>query len=173
MSNPEHTPLRADVRNRMIAFLPRLRRFCIAVAGSVDAGDDLVQSTVQRAMERIDQWQDGTSLESWMYRIARNIHIDAMRSKATRGVAVDMDAVGDLAGDDGVAIVEGRSDLAAARDALASLPDEQRTLIALVVLEGRSYKEAAEVLEIPIGTVMSRIARARKAMEQHINRLAG
>ena len=76
-------------------------------------------------------------------------------------------------GDDGRAIVEGRSDLAAARRAMLALPEEQRSLLALVVLDGQSYKEAAAILDIPIGTVMSRLARARKALDLAINAQPG
>jgi RNA polymerase sigma-70 factor, ECF subfamily len=128
---------------------------------------------VLRALDRVEQWEAGTRLDSWMYRIARNIHIDGLRSAATRGVAVDVGAIADLAGDDGVQIVEAHSGLGAAAEALARLPEEQRTLMALVVIDGRSYREAAEVLDIPIGTVMSRIARARAAITAHVNRVRG
>ena len=173
MSNPEHTPVSADVRNRIVAFLPRLRRFCVAVAGNADAGDDLVQSTVERALVRIDQWQEGTSLESWMFRIARNMHIDAVRSASKRGPPLDIDAAAHVVGEDGLAILEGRSDLAAVQAAFATLPEEQKSLLALVVLNGASYREAADVLGIPMGTVMSRLARARRALDAATNGQAG
>lgn len=173
MSHPDHTPVPAEVRNRIVAFLPRLRRFCLSLTGTGDQADDLVQSTVERALVRIDQWQEGTSLESWMFRIARNMQIDQIRSARTRGVAVDVEQAYDLQGDDGRAIVEGRSDLAAARRAMLALPEEQRSLLALVVLDGQSYKEAAAILDIPIGTVMSRLARARKALDLAINAQPG
>lgn len=157
------------VRARIVAFLPRLRRFCAILARSDDRGDDLMQATVERALTRIDQWQPGTSLESWMFRIAQNIHIDEARSNARRGQRVDIDEAVSLAGDDGRIVVEGRSDLERARLAMAALPQEQRALMALVVLDGRSYKEAAEILEIPIGTVMSRIARARQTIDRALH----
>jgi RNA polymerase sigma-70 factor (ECF subfamily) len=108
-------------------------------------------------------------LESWMFRIARNMHIDMVRSNAVRGTVVNIDTVPDISGDDGLAIVEGRSDMAAVQTALARLPEEQRSLLALVVLNGASYRDAAEVLDIPIGTVMSRIARARRALDAVIH----
>jgi RNA polymerase sigma-70 factor, ECF subfamily len=157
-----HAP---KVREQLIALLPRLRRFCMAIAKSADAGDDLLQATVERALTRLDQYQEGTRLDSWLFRIAQNIHIDELRSKARRGIAVDIDDVPNVAGDDGVQIVEGRSDLAKARDAMATLPAEQRALMALIVIDGQSYKQAAEILDIPIGTVMSRLSRARRAID--------
>lgn len=155
-----------SVRARIVAFLPRLRRFCAVMARNEDRGDDLMQATVERALTRIDQWQAGSSLESWMFRIAQNIHIDELRAQGRRGITIDIDEAVSLTGDDGRAVVEGRSDLNQARAAMAALPDEQRVLMALVVLDGRSYKEAAEILDIPIGTVMSRIARARQSIDR-------
>jgi RNA polymerase sigma-70 factor (ECF subfamily) len=103
-----------------------------------------------------------------MFKIAQNIHIDQMRSQARRGTSVDIDQVTDLSGDDGNSIVEARSDLRHVRQALANLPDEQRALMALIVIDGRSYQEAASILDIPIGTVMSRLARGRKAIANHL-----
>lgn len=108
-----------------------------------------------------------------MYRIAQNIFIDERRRTRTRGHEVEVDAAFELAGDDGVQVVEGRSDLSRARAAMAALPEEQRMLMTLVVLDGMSYRDAAETLAIPIGTVMSRIARARRAIDQHINGSVG
>lgn len=158
-----------SVRARIVAFLPRLRRFCTVLARSEDRGDDLMQATVERALTRIDQWQSGSSLESWMFRIAQNIQIDEVRAQGRRGITIDIDEAVSLAGDDGRVVVEGRSDLNRARAAMAALPDEQRVLMALVVLDGRSYKEAAEILDIPIGTVMSRIARARQSIDRALH----
>ncbi len=161
-----HAP---QARDQLITLLPRLRRFCMAIAKSADAGDDLLQATVERALTRIDQYQEGTRLDSWLFRIAQNIHIDELRSKARRGVSVDIDDVPNIVGNDGVQIVEGRSDLAKARDAMATLPDDQRALMALIVIDGQSYKQAAEILDIPIGTVMSRLARARRAIDIYMH----
>lgn len=158
-----------DVKQRIIAFLPRLRRFCLALTGSNDQCDDLLQETVERALTRIEQWQAGTSLESWMFRIAQNLHIDRIRSQGRRGKTVDVDELADMSGDDGRTITEARSELAYAQAAMASLPDDQRILLALVVIEGLSYKEAAEILALPIGTVMSRISRARHAIDLYLN----
>ena len=160
----------ADLRDQIVAILPRLRRFCMALARGQDAGDDLCQAAVERALSRSEQFVQGTRLDSWMYRIAQNIHIDQGRRKQTRGPELDVDDMaGALSGDDGVQIVEGRSDLARAQQAIAALPEEQRVLMALVVLDGMSYKEAAATLDIPVGTVMSRIARARQAIDNHLN----
>jgi RNA polymerase sigma-70 factor, ECF subfamily len=157
------------VREEIIALLPRLRRLCMALTRSADAGDDLTQSTIERALSRIDQWQDGTRLDSWMFRIAQNIFIDDMRARKRRGVQVDVEMLQNVQGDDGRKIVEGRSELDRARQAIAALPDDQRVLVALVIIDGQSYKDAAAILDIPIGTVMSRIARARHAIDIFVN----
>lgn len=158
-----------DLRSGIVDILPRLRRFCMALARGQDAGDDLCQATIERALSRADQFEQGSRLDSWMYRIAQNIMIDQSRRAKTRGVEIEVDDALGLAGDDGLQIVEGRSDLARAQAAMSALPEDQRCLLALVVLDGKSYKEAAEIMDIPIGTVMSRIARARRAINQRVN----
>ena len=157
------------VREDIVAVLPRLRRFCLALTRSPDAGDDLAQSTIERALSRIDQWQQRTRLDSWMFTIAKNIFLDELRASKRRGLQIDVDALDDVAGDDGRQVTEGRSDLDRARQAMAALPVEQRALMALVVIDGQSYKEAAAILDIPIGTVMSRLARARRAIDAYVN----
>ena len=141
----------------------------MALAGGADGGDDLVQATVERALLRSDQWQHGTRLDSWMFRIAQNIRIDQARATKVRGVQIDVDELVSLQGEDGRDIVEARSELAAAQAAMAALPQDQRALMALVVLDGQSYKDAAEILDIPVGTVMSRIARARRAIDIYVH----
>jgi RNA polymerase sigma-70 factor, ECF subfamily len=156
-------------RDQIIVLLPRLRRFCTALAGSVDEGDDLAQSTIERALGRLDQWEPGTKLDSWMFRIAQNINIDTARSRIRRGPHVDAEMLEVVVGDDGRHITEARSALARAQQAMSTLPPDQRALMALVVVEGVSYKEAAHILDIPIGTVMSRIARARQTISTLVN----
>lgn len=154
----------------MVAFVPRLQRFCRGLAGSHDAGDDLLQATVERALARIGQWQPGTNLESWMFRIARNLQINAYRAAMVRGQAVDIDAADEVRAGDLDLELEQRSELAAVERAMASIPLEQREVLCVVVLDGCSYAEAAEILEIPVGTVMSRLARARSNIRAKIER---
>jgi RNA polymerase sigma-70 factor, ECF subfamily len=159
----------AMVREEIVALVPRLRRFCLALTRSADAGDDLAQSTIERALSRIDQWQQGTRLDSWMFRIAQNIFIDDMRASRRRGTQIDVEALEAVAGDDGRRITESRSDVERARQAIAALPDDQRALVALVIIDGQSYKDAAAMLDIPIGTVMSRVSRARQTIAAYVN----
>lgn len=131
-----------------------------------------MQSTVERALAHSDQFQAGTRIDSWLYRIAQNLQIDLARSKARRGAAVPVEEAYDLIGDDGDHVVH-RSDLAAANRALATVPEDQRAAFLLVVVEGLSYREASEVLDVPIGTIMSRIARARGRIEKALGSAGG
>ena len=155
-----------DVQARMIELLPRLRRFAFALTGDLDKADDLVQDTCERALGHLHQWQPGTKLDSWMYRIAQNLWLDRTRARKVRGEQVNVEAAEALAGADGREVVESRLTLQAVSAALGYLPDEQRVLIALVCIDGLSYKEAADITQTPIGTVMSRLSRARQMLRE-------
>lgn len=157
-----------DVRARMIAFLPRLRRFAFALTRNLDLADDLVQDTCERALARLDQWEPGTNLESWMYRIAQNLWLDRKRSERSRGPATEIDEAIGLEGIDGREVTESRMTLAAVSAGIDRLPADQQVLIAMVCVEGLSYKEAATALGVPIGTVMSRLSRARQALYAYL-----
>jgi RNA polymerase sigma-70 factor (ECF subfamily) len=153
-----------DVRQEMIELLPRLRRFAYAQTGSREAGDELVQAACERALERLDQFTPGTRLDSWMFRIVQTIWIDGMRyaGRRPRASAKVMDA---LPFDARIhEQTEARADLAIVRAAVARLPEEQRLVLALVGIDGRSYQEAADALGVPIGTIMSRLSRARRKL---------
>jgi RNA polymerase sigma-70 factor (ECF subfamily) len=154
----------------MVAVLPRLRRFAYALTGSAEQGDDLVQDACLRALSRIDQWQPGTRLDSWMYRITQNIWLDRVRASRVRGEVVDVAVAEAMVGSDGRIVAESELTLQAVAAALGRLPAEQRAVVALVCIEGASYKEAAEIAGVPIGTVMSRLARARRALHDLLSR---
>ncbi|MEO1472305.1 MAG: sigma-70 family RNA polymerase sigma factor [Pseudomonadota bacterium] len=151
-----------DLRDGIAELVPRLRRFAYALTGSREAGDDLVQNACIKALGRLDQFQRGTRLDRWMFRILRNQFIDDHRRLRRRGVHDGGEEI-DALTDGGLAAgrAESRLHLARVRDAVAALPDEQREVLALVAIEGLSYREAAETLTLPIGTVMSRLSRAR------------
>ena len=153
-----------DVRDELVALLPRLRRFACALTKSIDDADDLVQAACERALTRLHQWQRGSRLDSWMFRIVQTIWIDRMRAKRVRGTETDAGAADLIAGSHGERDMEARSALRRTREAMSRLAPEQRLVLALVSIEGLSYKEAAEVLDVPIGTVMSRLARARRRL---------
>ena len=153
-----------EVRNGIIELLPRLRRFSYALSGSPDQGDDLVQESCARALAHPEQYKPGTRLDSWMYKIIRNLWFDQLRTSRVRGYVMDLDAVPEPAGEDGRNIAESRLTLKQVLKAMVQLPPQQRLLIALICFEGLSYQEAADILEIPIGTVTSRLVRARRAL---------
>lgn len=153
-----------EIQSRMIQLLPRLRRFALALTGDKDKADDLVQDTCERALAHLDQWKPGTSLDSWMYRIAQNIWVDHHRGRKAQGDQRQLDEVENLVGMDGRAVTEHRLTLAAVTESIARLPTDQQVLVAMVCVEGVSYKEAASILGIPIGTVMSRLSRARQSL---------
>jgi RNA polymerase sigma-70 factor (ECF subfamily) len=132
-----------ELRSRMVAALPRLRRFAYALTGNAELGDDLVQETCLRALSRIDRWQPGTRLESWLYRIAQNIWLDRVRAIKVRGEVVDMEVVNALPGTDGREEMDRQVTLKAVDAALNQLPHEQRAIVALVCIEGLSYKEVS------------------------------
>ncbi len=153
-----------DIRHAMVAMIPRLRAFARSLAGSADAADDLVQATCERALRNVESWQPGTRLDSWMFRIMRNHWIDVWRARRPETPLGDPDAGYDIAGEDGAATAESRLMLGSVMGHVQALPEDQRSVLVLVCVEGLSYREAAGVLDVPIGTVMSRLARARKAV---------
>jgi RNA polymerase sigma-70 factor (ECF subfamily) len=157
-----------EVHHQMVRILPRLRRFVHSLSGGVDSGEDLIQETYVRALAHLDQWQPGTRLDSWMFRIAQNLWIDQMRTERVHGEAVDIDVIGHLLSCDGRVIAENRIVLQEMRKDIAQLSTDQRNVIRLVCGYGLSYKETGEILNLPPGTVMSRLARARDALQKYM-----
>ena len=153
-----------DIRFMIVALLPRLRGFALALARSGDAADDLVQATCEKALRASDSWTPGTRLDSWMFRIMQNQWIDTKRLQRPHQ-PIDGDAGQiQIEGDDGERITEARLTLGSVRGIIETLPEEQRAVLLLVCVEEMSYREVADVLEIPIGTVMSRLSRARRTL---------
>ena len=150
-----------SIRREMLALLPRLRRFAYGLTGSVHDGDDLVQTTCERAIRGIDTWQAGTRLDSWMFRIARNQYLNQIRATKVRGQHLDVADLDTRVHSDGVGAAEAHLTLDAVRAIAARLPEEQRSILILVCIEGHSYKEVSDILDLPMGTVTSRLARAR------------
>jgi RNA polymerase sigma-70 factor (ECF subfamily) len=151
---------------QIVALLPRLRRFARSIAGDRDDADDLVQISVERALMREDQWQRGTRLDSWLFRIIRNAWIDEARSRVRRNRVLVPEEAGEHIGDRGA---EAPMLLLSIQQAIARLPEEQRIVIGLVLIEGLPYGEAADILEMPVGTLTSRLARARVALQSMLS----
>jgi RNA polymerase sigma-70 factor, ECF subfamily len=150
--------------DQLIAVLPRLRRFARGLTGSAVEADDLVQAACERALARMHQFQEGTRFDSWMFRIVQTIWIDQLRARDVRKEDGEMEEER-LGTDESVRRADARLALAEVRRAVSRLPVEQRTALLLVTVEGLSYKEAAEVAKVPVGTIMSRLARARVALQ--------
>jgi RNA polymerase sigma-70 factor (ECF subfamily) len=156
-----------EVHDRMVKLLPRLRRFLFSLTGGADLSEDLTQETYVRALAHLDQWQPGTRIDSWMFRIAQNLWIDHMRTQRFRGEVVDIEVLGELLSCDGQIIAENRILLHEMRKDIAQLSPDQRNVIRLVCGYGMSYKETGEILNLPAGTVMSSLARARGALQKY------
>ena len=142
------------------SLLPRLRRFGLALTGSRADADDLVQNACERAMRRAGQLRDHSRADSWIYHIMRNLWVDEVRARRVRAHD-SLDAADNVAGIDGVAAAEGHITLGAVRRCLGRMSADHRAVLVLVCVDGLSYRETAEVLDLPIGTVMSRLSRAR------------
>lgn len=152
---------RADI----VALLPRLRRFARALTGQMADADDIVQIAVERALMRMDQYQTGTRLDSWLFSIVRNAWIDEARSRTRRGKVFAPAELGEQVGHDGEAELHAKLEADDVWGAMRKLPDEQREAVALVCVEGLAYREAADALGVPIGTLTSRLARGREALK--------
>ena len=153
----------ASFNDQLVAVLPRLRRFARGLTGSAVEADDLVQAACERALALTHQFQAGTRFDSWMFRIVQTVWIDQLRSRDTRKTESE-DAALNVGSDESVRRVEARMALREVQAAVDTLPAEQRVALLLVTVEGLSYKEAADVAEVPVGTIMSRLARARLAL---------
>ncbi len=157
-----------DLRNTLVTLLPRMRRFGLALTGSAADADDLVQLTCERVILRSAQLREHARLDAWLYGIMRNLWIDELRYRKRRQHD-DLDTATGVIGDDGQAVVDGRITLAAVRLAMQDMPADQRILLMLVCVDGLTYREASETLGIPLGTVMSRLSRARQDLHQRMN----
>lgn len=148
----------------LIASLPVLRRFALSLCKRGDVADDLVQLTAERAFKAQATYDPSTRLDAWLFRILRNAWIDMTRKQSTRGTEIDVVDNPEAISVDGRTIVESKMALNETEKALQTLPQDQRAVLLLVCVEGLSYAEAAEALEVPKGTVMSRLARGRTAL---------
>ena len=143
--------------------LPRLRRFAHTLSRNPSDADDLTQATVERALRSREQWAPGTKLDSWLYRIMRNLWIDTVRARGRKEKHEAPEEEALSAGDPRESI-ESAIELKQAMAAMERLPDQQREVVALIVIEGFGYREVSEMLDLPIGTVSSRMVRGRNAL---------
>ena len=141
--------------------MPALRRYARALTRNADLADDLVQDCLERAISRQGLFRPRGPLRAWLFTILLNLHRNALRSSRRRGHEVDIDAIDELSTP---APQPGHIALAEMARAIETLPAEQKEALLLIALEGLSYQEAADILKIPLGTLMSRLGRARAAL---------
>jgi RNA polymerase sigma-70 factor (ECF subfamily) len=151
-----------SIHDQIIDLLPRLRRFARNLTRNPHDADDVVQIAVERALARLDQWRSDARLDSWMFKIVRNAWIDELRARGRRDKIFVNEEAGENIGTDSM---ERETERLSVQAAMARLPDDQRIAVGLVLVEGLPYKEAAEVLDVPIGTLTSRLARGRLALQ--------
>jgi RNA polymerase sigma-70 factor (ECF subfamily) len=149
----------SEVHRLIEGEIPRLRRYARALTRSADRADDLVQETLMRAITKLHLWQTGTDLRAWLFTIMHNQHVNIVRRAMRDGANVDIEQMS--------AALVATTDPTASRqlreleNALSRLRDEHREVILLVGLEGMSYEAAAQILDVPVGTVRSRLSRGR------------
>lgn len=159
--------MRDTLHTELIELLPRLRSFARSLTGAADQADDLVQTGLEKALRNLDSYSPGTRLDAWMFRILRNAWVDMVRARRDTA-ELDGQAADSLVGEDGRKTTENRLHLEQVRRAMASLPEEQRSVLMLVCVEGMRYRDVAAALDIPEGTVMSRLSRARLSLAQKL-----
>ncbi|RTZ96134.1 MAG: RNA polymerase sigma factor [Deltaproteobacteria bacterium] len=159
-----------DFRDQIVALLPRLRRFAFSLTANLADADDLVQAACERALSREQQWRPGTRLDSWMFRIIQTLKIDQARSMRQRSPHLPLEETtfGPV-GDNEKNRIEAKMALGQVARAMQRLPENDRLVLSLVCVEGQSYKDAALTLQVPIGTVMSRLARARRRLHTMVH----
>jgi RNA polymerase sigma-70 factor (ECF subfamily) len=157
----------SEFRRQLGALLPRLSRFGMALTRSRSEADDLIQSACERALSRLEQWKPDTRLDSWMFRIMQTIWFNELRHRKVRAQHAQEVLEGESP-DKGDQVAETRMFLARVEKEIQRLSEEQRIVLMLVCVEGLTYREAAEAASIPIGTVMSRLAKARLTIMERI-----
>lgn len=157
-------PTSATFETQLGELLPRVRRFAFALSRHPADADDLAAQTAERALRSRHQWQEGTRLDSWLFRIARNLWIDEARSRARKSRWEEPPEAAESMGHDPSDELHRNLELQRVMAGMAKLPDEQREVVALILVEGFGYREAAELLDLPIGTVSSRLVRGRTAL---------
>lgn len=156
----------STINNGIAALLPRLRRVARVIALHRDDADDLVQIAVQRALARSGQWDANTPLDRWMFGVMRHVWYDELRSRTRRDQAFTPDEAGEHAADESA---EARRQRLTVEKAVCMLSEEHRMVVALVLVDGMPYKEAASVLDIPPGILSTRLARARAALHEIVS----
>lgn len=149
-----------DESAQLVACIPRLRRYARALIGDRTGADDLVQDTMERGWNKLSSWRRGSDMRAWLFGIMHNLHVDQIRKPSVATVALDDDTPMPSFN----APQTDRLEIRDMESALKMLPAEQREILLLVALEEMTYEEVAAALRIPVGTVMSRLSRARERL---------
>ncbi|TQE99584.1 MAG: RNA polymerase sigma factor [Spiribacter salinus] len=157
-----------DIRDELVGLLPRLRRFAMGLTGDSSEADELVQQACEKALRKQHQWQAGTRLDSWMYRIIQTTRIDNVRSRRNDTASLETSQIPEARDRRSEHAPENQNMLDRVSRILDQLPEDQRAVMVLVAVEERSYQEASKILEIPVGTVMSRLYRARARVQSEL-----
>lgn len=157
--------------DEMVTYIPHLRRYAHALTQNTPAADDLVQDCLQRAMERVDQFQPGTNLRAWLFTIMHSIFVNQWRRRMRRGTEVGLEEWSE--GNHCEPGQESRIAILEIQTALSALPKDSQAILLLVGVEGFSYQEASEVLGVPLGTVRSRLSRAREMLRMSLQKESG
>ena len=154
----------SDARSLIVEQIPHLRRYARALVGDRGQADDLVQDCLERAWSRMDLWASGTNMRAWLFTILHNLHLNTARKYHNTPTLTPLET--------GVRSLpvrptqEDRLEITSVWQAFSRLPEPQRAALLLIALEEMSYEEAAEVLDIPVGTLMSRIHRGREKLRR-------
>lgn len=159
------------MKDELKQLVPGLRRFAYSLTGAMPEADDLLQSTLERVLRQSPP--NGVAIEPWAFRICRNLWIDECRARQVRDRAAQQPELSDGQVLDGERVTTGQIELLQVDAAMARLPEDQREIISLVAVQGLSYQDVADTLEIPKGTVMSRLARARAALSKLLDTAPG
>ena len=161
---PELSGVKENLWADMIVLRPQLLRFALSLARNRDEAEDLVQATYARAIERIDQYRLGTRLVGWLFSILNSIWVNQVRATEVRHRHAEDTRLAAVETDQTWPGLVARQSLAKVRRQVAILPEDQRAALMLIAVEGLSYREASDILNVPMGTLASRLARARYAL---------
>jgi RNA polymerase sigma-70 factor (ECF subfamily) len=168
---PKEGSINRTLFSQIEALIPRLRRYARVMVPDPIAADDLVQDSLAQALGKIHLWKNGTDLRAWLFTILHNRHISLARQAARQRRVVELQKF--KPGSELLPSQIARLELRDLERAIARLPEEQRSLILLVGLEGMSYEEAASVVDLPVGTVRSRVSRGRETLRMMTGLFAG
>ncbi len=157
--------LKQDLKSQVANEVPYLRRFARGLTNDPVYADDLVQDTIERAITRLHLFEQNRKLRTWLYTILRNLYINELRKQGRRGTHMSIDDVLESSLSEGPSQSDKIIEIDI-KQAIMALPDEQREVLVLVALEEVTYEEAAKIVDVPVGTIMSRLSRARSKLKE-------